>query len=263
MRKLLLLALLTPVMMFFIGCMSNDRSTETIHLRSVNSNLYQPGQQLLIIGQDLDGIRAYTQSGCCPPPAGVTAYLNFYALLSADSDFGDIGIDNRSKPHPIAADWGGGPISLFEQVQAYPRAIQAIGLSIVENQTPNGLKQIIQGDRDNEIAKLAAFFKQTETPFLLRIGYEFDGAWNYGYERRSDYIAAYRYIVDKLREAKVSNVEYVWQSSTSPADDSIDNGARENLADWYPGDDYVHWFGLVLVPASRFCWRRHASQQCT
>ena len=41
----------------------------------------------------------------------------------------------------------------------------------------------------------------------------------------------------------MSNVAYVWQSSTSPIDDILDGG-RENLLDYYPGDDYVDWFGM-------------------
>ena len=61
--------------------------------------------------------------------------------------------------------------------------------------------------------------------------------------QRPSYINAYRRIVDILRQEGVSNVAYVWQSCTSPIDDILDGG-RENLLNYYPGDDYVDWFGM-------------------
>ena len=51
-----------------------------------------------------------------------------------------------------------------------------------------------------------------------------------------------RHVVDKLREAGVKNVEYVWQASTSPVDDVIEK-RFEDIGNWYPGDDYVNWMG--------------------
>ena len=53
-------------------------------------------------------------------------------------------------------------------------------------------------------------------------------------------------IVESLtifRAEGANNVSYVWQSCTSPTDDSIEGG-RENIRDWYPGDDYVDWMGI-------------------
>ena len=83
----------------------------------------------------------------------------------------------------------------------------------------------------------------------LRIGYEFDGAWNRGYANKTSYILAFRRIVEVMREQAVKNVAYVWQASTSPLDDIIDT-SHENIQDWYPGDAYVDWLGLSwFLPA--------------
>ena len=77
----------------------------------------------------------------------------------------------------------------------------------------------------------------------LRIGYEFDGAWNQGYWDAEKYIAAFRRIVDVLRDEGVGNVQTVWQASASTTDDVIDGG-HEDITKWYPGDEYVDWMGL-------------------
>ena len=55
--------------------------------------------------------------------------------------------------------------------------------------------------------------------------------------------AAWRRIVDVMRAEGVENVVTVWQSSAAPIDDAIEQ-RHEDIAVWYPGDDYVDWVGL-------------------
>ena len=80
-------------------------------------------------------------------------------------------------------------------------------------------------------------------PIYLRIGYEFDGVWNKGYDNHANYIAAYRHIVDVLRAQNAANFEFVWQSGASAIDDIIE-GKHEDIKAWYPGDAYVDWVGF-------------------
>jgi hypothetical protein len=82
------------------------------------------------------------------------------------------------------------------------------------------------------------FIEQAGRPIFLRIGYEFDGAWNH-YSPRG-YIAAFRHIVDRLRGNGVTNFVSVWQSATYPG------GTYRNrpFQDRYPGDEYVDWLGF-------------------
>lgn len=202
------------------------------------------GKHWLIMGQDLDGLRDYKASDCCPNPPGVTSYLNFYGFLDANQGYGGLGLTPDGAVHPVEIDWGGGPVHLINTARDFPDAFHAIGLSMVENQTPNGLSKIIAGDYDAEIEQLAVVLKRIDQPILLRIGYEFDGAWNQGYENTTNFIGAFQRIVDGLRSAGVSQLETVWQASAAPADDSIDGGVREDISAWYPGDEYVDWVGL-------------------
>ena len=107
---------------------------------------------------------------------------------------------------------------------------------------------------------MAKFCKSLgDRPVYLRIGYEFDGVWNRGYENPQQYIAAYRRIVDVMQKQGVSNTVYVWQASASPVDDLLE-GKREDIKQWYPGDAYVDWLGLSWfdMPDRRY---KHAPTQ--
>lgn len=197
--------------------------------------------RIFIIGQDLGAIRGYYDSACCVKADGNTAYVNLYNVLSEKKTFSALGIDAEGKPVDIESDFGTGPINALKTATEFPGGL-ALGLSLVENENPNALSLLIAGQYDEHIGHLADFIKIIDEPVWLRIGYEFDGAWNQGYADPEKYKAAYRHVVDKLREADVKNVEYVWQASTSPVDDVIDGGF-EDISNWYPGDNYVDWIG--------------------
>ncbi len=202
------------------------------------------GRRLMIIGQDLESVQGYVGSGQFPVPAGITTYFSIYHLRNPAKEYGGMGLDNDLVPTSRDADWWrAGRYNAWTSAAAYPQSTLAIGLELAEQQAENGLARLIGGEFDAEIQKLAAFLKKLDQPVFLRIGYEFDGAWNGGYNNATRYVAAWRRIVDHLRKAGVTNAAYVWQSSTSPADDSIDGGFEADLGIWYPGDDYVDWVG--------------------
>ena len=215
------------------------------------------GRTMMIIGQDLASATNYVNSGNFPTPSGITTYIAFYNILDASQGYGAIGIDNNNNPVGQAGDldWGGGPLNAYSAAVAWPNSTLQIGLNIAEGN--NGtiwcggcLAQLANGQRDGEIQKLAAFLNAISgTPVYLRVGYEFDGTWNDGYANRQTYINAYRRVVDVLRSNGVSNTAYVWQSAASPIDDILE-GNRENIGDWYPGDNYVDWIGIswFLLP---------------
>ena len=208
----------------------------------------QPGpasdtrDRLLIVGQDLGAIRGYLDSGCCPLPDGLTAYVDFYDILKP-GDFGGLGIDANGNDAGFDFDWGSGPINAWRTAKEFGINRLAIGLSITENEHPGKLQGLIDGDFDAEIRQLGRFCGLIEGPVFLRIGYEFDGAWNQGYENAERYVRAWRRIVDVLEQSGVDNVEFVWQASASTTDDMID-GSHEDITQWYPGDGYVDWMAV-------------------
>ena len=198
--------------------------------------------KLLIIGQDLDAIRGYMDSSCCTVPDALTAYLDFYDLLKP-GDFGGLGMDAEGNAIDFELSWGAGPVSASKTAGEFGVESIAIGLSLTENEHPGELGNIGRGLHDGKIRQLASFAGTVRGRVYLRIGYEFDGAWNHGYENHDEYIAAYRRIVDVLRAEGADNVEYVLQASAAGVDEIIDGG-HEDISAWYPGDSYVDWLGL-------------------
>jgi hypothetical protein len=202
-------------------------------------------ERLFIIGQDLGSVRDYMASDCCPQPDGNTAYLSFYNLLSPEAGFGGLGIDAKGTPLDTENDWGGGPVNAWKSATEFGHMALAIGLSLVENEHPGALDRLVAGGYDDNIQQLVRFLSLINNTVYLRIGYEFDGAWNQGYHDRERYAAAYRRIADGIRHAGLNHVRFVWQAAVLPLDEMID-GFHEDLPDWYPGDEYVDWVGLSL-----------------
>ena len=195
-----------------------------------------------IIGQDLDSIRGYYKSDCCVLPDGNTAYLSIYRLLDG-ADFGGIGYGPDRQLLTPEGDWGAGRVGAWQSSTEFDPPHLAIGLFIAENEVPGGMADIINGIYDNEIDHLATFAKTVRGQVFLRIGYEFDGIWNVGHDNTEMYKQAYRHIVDRMRASDVNNVLFTWQSGASIIDDIIEQ-RREDISDWYPGDDYVDWIAL-------------------
>jgi len=101
---------------------------------------------------------------------------------------------------------------------------------------------------DNYIDTLAIAFRQVDRPFFLRIGFEFNGAWNPYHP--FIYPLAFRKLVEELRDRDVDNFATVWCYEADAAADFADS--TEDGWKWYPGDDVVDWFGLDPFDAAGF-----------
>ncbi|MET0262719.1 MAG: glycosyl hydrolase, partial [Rariglobus sp.] len=189
--------------------------------------LFEPpaNQTLLIIGQDLGAIGGfpapnndgYLDHGL-PAPAGVTTYLSLPSLRGL-----------TSKVNLWSGDlWAQGIIDN----PTFKHSALAIGLHFVDQE-----EKIAAGKQDAAIEKLARWIKSAQRPVFLRIGYEFDGSWNH--YKPEPYREAFRRIVTIFRRLEVTNCAYVWQSCTS----LYSGYQKQDIADWYPGDDYVDWVG--------------------
>ncbi|MCG8572591.1 MAG: hypothetical protein MJB14_20860 [Spirochaetes bacterium] len=243
----------------------------------------EDGKILLHIGQDLLSCSEYnaTSNGFAEP-AGIVTYVNLYTTLDNGAGgnpywFGGLGED-PSGVLSIDVDWGAGPLNAHKAGYDYPNSTLSIGLWMVEDiWARDGLDKIITGDYDNEIIRLANFIKSfgentaqngVLAPVYLRIGYEFEPAWNY-YEP-DQYKAAFQRIVDIIRPI-APNMITVWQAATSPEDqiyqweddhdihkwhpwhpdqttifheEVLRNNQYYTLQDYYPGDSYVDWCGI-------------------
>ncbi len=198
------------------------------------------GSTLLILGQDLQSVYNYVISGYFPTPGGVTSYVNLYGLRDQNLGYGGLGED-PSGGVVSDVDWGAGPIHTHNAAFGYPDSALSIGIYMTEEYNPGGLTNIANGVYDAEIDRLGTFINSVQGPVFVRIGYEFDGTWNMGYNNTTSYKNAYKRVINRLR-AKADNVISVWQACTSPVDDIVE-GYHENIENWYPGDSYVDWVG--------------------
>ena len=202
------------------------------------------GENLFFIGQDLGAIRGYVGADCCVAAQGTTTYIAIHNVLDEASGFGGIGLNNDGSPSDIDADWGSGLVNSHKSATEFGDAKDlAIGLFIAENNRADAMEELVNGEHDDKIRHLAKLFTYVDGTVYLRIGYEFDGTWNQGYENTEEFVTGWRRIVDVLRAEGADNVKYVWHASASPTDDILEQ-KHEDLMDWWPGDDYVDWVGI-------------------
>jgi hypothetical protein len=155
---------------------------------------------LLILGQDLTSVRDYVNCGYFSDLGGVTTYFSFYNIIgSAFPAYGTLGQDVKGNPVVFDVDWGAGPLNAQNAAFGYPNSAMVIGLSIAEGNNQalwatGELANMGAEAHEDKIRGLAKFCKDIRIPVFLRIGYEFNGAWNKGYENTTNYIHAFRRI---------------------------------------------------------------------
>jgi hypothetical protein len=176
------------------------------------------GKILLFAGQSNKAIRNYVKATGAVP-AGLMLYTSVQQ------------VDALYEP----SDCGGGECCGSALLREYPDAALQLGLYMVD-----ALDAIADGVYDTNIDRIGAWIKDAKRPVYLRIGYEFDGPHNH-YEPAA-YVKAYRYIVDRFRRNGVDNAAYVWHSYAA--------FPPMRHLDWYPGDDYVDWFGITYFAQS-------------
>ncbi len=167
-------------------------------------------------------------------PAGFSHYVGFLPKMTTPLgfDFDDDRIEGLNSWDY----WGAGPMCLkcYLEDPDFSGTIVHLGLSM---EFGSADRISAEGEPDHDLVELATFLETYSAfPFLLRIGYEFDGSWN-AYEPES-YKAAFIRIVDHLRQAGIDNFATVFASSTQFL-------PRETWEAYYPGSDYVDWLGYT------------------
>ena len=121
--------------------------------------------------------------------------------------------------------------------------IPQIGLSMtVEGEPGKHFEDgVADGKYQRQLTALINGIESLECPVFIRIGYSFNGvAWN-GYNRRT-FKKAYKVVSTKLRETNLP-IANVW--SFTP--DGI-----EDFMGFYPGNEYVDWWGIEPLEAKAF-----------
>jgi hypothetical protein len=103
------------------------------------------------------------------------------------------------------------------------------------------LASIVLGTYDAEITAWATAAKDDGRPVYLRFAHEMNGdwyPWGYPSNPASEYVAAWRHVVDLFRAAGAANVQFVWCVATGG------DMATTVIGELFPGDDYVDWVSM-------------------
>ncbi len=118
--------------------------------------------------------------------------------------------------------------------------IPQVGLAMTTLQGDHYERQVASGEYDQQIDNLIEGLRRLALPVYLRIGSEFN-VLSWGYQP-APYKQAFIRITGKLRAANLEAAT-VW-------DAGIDG--VKNYFDYFPGDEYVDWFGMNIFRTVSF-----------
>ena len=141
------------------------------------------------------------------------------------------------------------------QLKSVPQDVRIqLGVSF-NNKNSNGEKIdsiAASGMYDMRIDTIVSIMKSLNRPVYVRIGFECEGKWN-GY-RPEYYKTVYKKITEKMRKENVNGAT-VWCS----AGGSAGFMPMDKLLSYYPGDEWVDWWGIDVFSANEFTDSRLAN----
>ncbi len=150
--------------------------------------------------------------------------------------------------HPVAevAEWGvrvRGELAAMAGHEMVPQ----IGLNFsAGNDNGQGLDgELAAGKFDAQIAAFADGVASFGRPVFIRIGYEFEGNWN-NYQPAT-FVKAWVRITRMLRDRKLPFAT-VWCAAGA----SSGWPSMNRLNEFYPGDEWVDWWGVDIFSADEF-----------
>lgn len=126
------------------------------------------------------------------------------------------------------------------ELKDYPDVILQIGFNLRVN-GKDATKEISKGKYDSELNKFLDFVTDFNRPIFIRLGYEFDAPGKY---KPDLFVKSWKYFIDLSRSRGIKNLAFVWCACPYPG--------TEPIKKYYPGDDYVDWFGIDLFAVKNF-----------
>ncbi|MFJ9370866.1 glycosyl hydrolase [Nocardia sp. NPDC101769] len=164
------------------------------------------------------------------PPDGITAYVGLYPGAQITKNCNDAFASYLARP-----DLADATVHL---------SVPWIRENYSDEQNLGLQRDLTNGHLDGQIEELASWCRSTPHPILLRLGFEFDRRPPVVYNP-DNYAQNFRYIVERVRAAGATNVATVWASANNVAAPLT----PERFRAFYPGDEYVDWFGMsAFVP---------------
>jgi len=194
-----------------------------------------PGKILVFAGQDNESVGGtlkhrdgYVDN--VGVPAGITHYV--YFAEGWTNDFNRTFATGKVDGLNSETEWAAGPMNqkAYLDSPTLDRCIMHLSISMEGNSED----KVADGSYDHLIDELVDFVRNhRKHPFLIRIGYEFDGSWN-GYDPKN-FKLAFQRIVKALQAAKLNNYATVYASSSG--------ATPEQFIEYDPGSEYYEWVG--------------------
>lgn len=193
------------------------------------------GKILVFAGQDnasVGGTEKY-QDGYVDNvgvPAGITHYIYFSEGWT--NNFKRTFVKGCVAGLTSETEWAAGPMcqKYYTDSKKLDPCVMHVSISMEGNRED----KVADGSFDHLVAEFVDFVEDhPDHPFMIRIGYEFDGSWN-DYDSEN-FKKAFIRIVDALRARKLTNFATVLGSSSL-----VKPGQFE---EYDPGGDYVDWIG--------------------
>ena len=123
--------------------------------------------------------------------------------------------------------------------------IPQIGLGMTHDGKPEEHYEhrVAAGEFDPNIQAVCRGLKELGCPAFVRLGFEFNGRWN-GYVPTT-FIDAWRRVVSAFHTHQLDEIAVVWCYAS-------DIRNQDNMMNWYPGDEWVDWWGIDLFSVEHF-----------
>lgn len=183
------------------------------------------------IPQTLDGVVALERS------IGRT-----FPLIQIYSAWGDKA-DQQFPVKLVTSIWdiGSVPVITWEPwLSDFSNALHK-GIPLRDSRDSHGLKAVAAGTYDFYLDAWAREAKRFGHPVMVRMGHEMNDPYRYPWGPQNntnlEYIAAWRHVVTRFREAGAGNIVWVWSPHV----------AYQYWETYYPGDEFVDWVATGVL----------------
>jgi mannan endo-1,4-beta-mannosidase len=207
-----------------------------------------------VIGVAVVKLSGHPNASVSPDPAQRPVPIRYLGVYEPGVPRSYVGVENFARAvgrQPNLVSYYSGWGESFQQ--AFAETAANHGSTTIVQVDPTGIPiaDIAAGMYDSYLTKFANDIAAFKRPIVISFGHEMNGDWySWGYRHTSptDFIAAWRHIVNLFRRQGADNVKWLWQvnslsSRTSP------------VQPWWPGSQYVTWVGIsgyYYVPGATF-----------
>jgi mannan endo-1,4-beta-mannosidase len=184
------------------------------------------------------------QTTPAPPPVTSVRYLGVHVKTAPGTYAGISQFAGSIGVQPNIVSYYGDWLEPF-QVGFARQAVQHGAVPLVQMDPTNvSLAAIAHGQYDGYLRSFGAAVKSFGSPVVISFGHEMNGNWSsWGNTHTSPatFVAAWRHIVDVVRQAGARNVTWLWTVNIVDSDLTV---PIPDPADWWPGRSYVNWVGV-------------------